>query len=160
MRKACSDNGSVNITDTDKKKSIQALAMKGLLAQDGPYSFYQLLHRRCSPSGLAVFGVISPSDVERALTCASSNSHVHAMAWFKTVTNAWTTSYRMHEPIRLRCLFGCDAPDRIDHYMSCLTLWSILHEAFGGKLPTLYFRTNQFCHRPLKQNADSHRHCF
>jgi hypothetical protein len=138
IRKVCNDSAKSN-TRTATNKSIQALAMKRLLAQDGTYSFYQLLHRRCSPLGLSVSGIISPSDVERAFTCASANSHVPAMAWLKTVTNAWTTSYRMHEPIKLKCLFGCDAPDRIDHYLSCRTLWSILHEAFGGDFPPCMF---------------------
>ena len=55
------------------------------------------------------------------------------MAWLKTITNAWCTSSRMHESVRLPCIFGCkDSADRLDHYVGCRILWSIIHEAFGG----------------------------
>ena len=117
--------------------------MKGFLAHAGVYSCYDLLHRRCVPLGLAQLGVISPSDVARALETASACSHVIAIAWFKTVTNAWTTSYRMHEPDKLKCLFGCDAKDSLEHYIICRLLWSVLDCAFGGNLnPNLFARVN------------------
>ena len=113
------------------------------MAQNQQYSFYELLHRRCVPLGLAQYGVISPSDVSRALAGAALCSHVTAIAWFKTVTNAWTTSYRMHESVKFSCVFGCNAEDKLEHYLKCHTLWSILDEAFGGNLtPCPFSRVN------------------
>ena len=65
------------------------------------------------------------------------------MALLKMVTNAWTTSFRMHESDKLKCLFGCDADDKLEHYLTCHTLWSILDEAFGGNLtPNPFARIN------------------
>ena len=55
------------------------------------------------------------------------------MAWLKTVTNAWCTSYRMHEPDLLKCIFGCRGHnDDLSHYLECHVLWSHLNEAFVG----------------------------
>ena len=55
------------------------------------------------------------------------------MAWLKTVTNAWCTSYRMHEPELLNCIFGCRGHrDDLSHYLECHILWSHLNEAFAG----------------------------
>ena len=151
MRQLCGDSSSEFSRSAPPLRSIQALAMKGVLENDGKYSFYKLLHRRCLPLGLAEFGVISPSDVDRAPTCACSNSHVHAIAWLKTVANAWTTSYRMHERTRLKCLFGCDAPDRIDHYLDCYILWSILHDSFEGEFPPSLFARLNFSISPSRK---------
>ena len=67
-----------------------------------------------------------------------------AIAWLKTITNAWCTTHRMHEDSRLNCIFGCrTSPDRIDHYLVCPILWSILDEGFGGNLtPCIFSRLN------------------
>ncbi len=79
----------------------------------------------------------------RALETAASRSHVTAMAWLITVTNAWATSFCMHESDQLKCLFGCDADDKLEHYFTCHALWSILDEAFGGNLtPNPFARIN------------------
>ncbi len=52
-------------------------------------------------------------------------------------------SFRMHESDKFKCLFGCDADDKLEHYLTCHTLWSILDEAFGGNLtPNLFARIN------------------
>ena len=42
----------------------------------------------------------------------------------KTWANAWTTSSRMHETNTLKCIFGCDASDCLDHYLCCDPLWT------------------------------------
>ena len=53
------------------------------------------------------------------------------MAVVKTWANAWTTSTRMHESTALKCIFGCEAKDCLDHYLSCDPLWtSIISNSF------------------------------
>ena len=92
------------------------------------------------PLGVSHLGVISPRDVRDALECAKHVNHCTAISWLKTATNAWCTSHRMHETNKLTCIFGCsDLPDRIDHYIICPLLWSILHEFFGGDFPPNLF---------------------
>ena len=119
--------------NTKPNKSIQAAAQSAIISSKGGYSFHPLLLRRCSPSGIESIAVISSLDVERAFSVVSTVSHVVAMAWVKTVTNAWCTSTRMHEAARLPCIFGCkDSIGRLDHYIDCTVLWSIIHEAFEG----------------------------
>jgi len=126
------------------KQSIQAYAHKALRSNNGGFSFYFLLHRRCVPLGISHRGVISRRDVTEALACACRTNHVAAIAWLKTVTSAWCTSYRMHETHKLCCIFGCrTCPDRIDHYIICPILWSLLDDAFGGSLtPCIFSRLN------------------
>ena len=42
----------------------------------------------------------------------------------KTWANAWTTSYRLHEPFLCTCVFGCRGePDALQHYLRCPQLW-------------------------------------
>ena len=42
--------------------------------------------------------------------------------------------------IKLTCIFGCRRhPDRIDHYIRCHLLWSLLDWGFGGNLPACLF---------------------
>ena len=48
-----------------------------------------------------------------------------AAAVIKTWANVWTTSTRMHEPIALPCIFGCEGcEDALNHYLSCDILWT------------------------------------
>ena len=88
--------------------------------------------------------MLSRRDVHAALDCAKLVNHSTSIAWIKTVTNAWCTSHRMHETNKLNCIFGCrTSPDRLDHYITCNLLWSLLHEAFGGAFtPCLFARLN------------------
>ena len=76
-----------------------------------------------------------------------------SIAWIKTVTNAWCTSHRVHETNKLNCIFGCrSSPDRLDHYITCTSLWSLVHEAFGGDFTPCFFARFSFsrpCDRSL-----------
>ena len=53
----------------------------------------------------------------------------------------------MHEGHKLYCIFGCRAsPDKLEHYIICPILWSLLDEAFGGSLtPCLFSRLDFAC---------------
>ena len=49
----------------------------------------------------------------------------------KTWIGAWTTSYRLHEVRRQRCVFGCAADDSWLHYVDCGGLWGIVFCELG-----------------------------
>ena len=54
-----------------------------------------------------------------------------ALCCVKTATNAWATSHRYHEQVRLGCVFGCDgADDSLSHYLSCAVLWNLVGDSF------------------------------
>ncbi len=49
-----------------------------------------------------------------------------AMRVFKTWVNSWATSWRMHEPKLLPCVFGCPAgKDQQSHYVMCPILFAL-----------------------------------
>ncbi len=48
------------------------------------------------------------------------------MRVFKTWVNSWATSYRMHEPKLLHCVFGClIGNDQLSHYVMCPILYAL-----------------------------------
>ena len=49
----------------------------------------------------------------------------------KTLLNGWTTSYRLNEPHKLKCIFGCQAKDKLRHYLSCHVLWCAIAHTTG-----------------------------
>ena len=60
----------------------------------------------------------------------ASRPHV-AMCCLKTVTNAWATSHRYREQVRLGCVFGCvGGDDSLSHYLSCPVLWNLVGVSF------------------------------
>jgi len=68
-------------------------------------------------------------DSERHISLCSTCGHLGvrtSMAAIKSWANAWTTTTRMHEAEELQCIFGCDAPDNLDHYLSCDPLWTMV----------------------------------
>ena len=120
--------------DPANKRSIQAIAFSSLqLLSLKKEARYFLLFRRTSPLGFSHQYIISRSDVDKAFELAKASSYHDAIAWLKTVTNGWCTSDRMHEHVKLPCIFGCKgAPDNLKHYLECLILWSLIDEAFHG----------------------------
>jgi hypothetical protein len=61
---------------------------------------------------------------EAACGCAMALSPYSACCVWKTWTNAWTTSHRMHEN-PASCVFGCDEDDTMSHYLDCRFLRSL-----------------------------------
>ena len=56
------------------------------------------------------------------------------VGWLKTVIGGWTTSFRMHEPHKLPCFFGCcDENDCMLHYLCCPVLWQIVCSHVDGE---------------------------
>ena len=68
------------------------------------------------------------------------NSHA-SMCIFKTFIGGWTTSIRMHEPIKRSCIFGCHSEwDDLFHYLECPALWGISCDALGIEVPLNFSR--------------------
>ena len=69
----------------------------------------------------------------------------YSMQILKTITNSWSTSYRYHETVKHKCLFGCASHqlvspkcnpiDCLSHYICCERLWRILRDIFRSDLP-------------------------
>lgn len=74
------------------------------------------------------------------------NCKPHArMCLFRTLIGGWTTSHRMHEPIKHDCLFGCRGePDDIRHYLLCAPLWMVVGETIGEQSP--YLLADRICY--------------
>ena len=58
----------------------------------------------------------------------------------KTWSNAWATSSRMHEDTRLQCIFGCEAPDDLNHYLCCDPLWTAVISNCFNRVELLWTR--------------------
>ena len=84
-----------------------------------------------------VFGIDQEFDInEICATLRAASPHL-AMCWIKTVSNAWTTSRRMHEATQKMCFLGCMAPDDLRHYAVCPSLSILLARALCLPLPSL-----------------------
>ena len=71
----------------------------------------------------------SPRAVSNTFATLRSIDAATAVAWIKTISNGWCTSYRMQEEIKLPCVFGCyEQKDTLKHYLECSILISIVHE--------------------------------
>ena len=119
-------------THEDESISVQAVAVRSInhLSFDSEARSF-LLSRRASPLGLSPRYTSSRTDVEKAFNCAKLSAYHDALAWLKTITNGWCTSTRMHEPVHLKCIFGCrDAKDCISHYLKCVTSGRLSMESF------------------------------
>ena len=59
-----------------------------------------------------------------------------SMCIFKTYIGGWTTSIRMHEPVKRSCIFGCRGQwDDLYHYIECAPLWSIASKQLDIEVP-------------------------
>ncbi len=51
------------------------------------------------------------------------------ISWARTIGNGWCSSYRMHEPVKLPCIFGCVGErDLLPHYLNCPILLGLTSE--------------------------------
>ena len=76
------------------------------------------------------------------------------MCVIKTLTNAWTTTHRLNESVRIKCIFGCEDPDVTRHYIVCDALARIVAEAGLVGLSSNVLR------RLCIQNPDAIHACF
>ena len=100
-----------------------------------PSDFNKLINDRCDV--LCPQQVFSPPRATGSLfNHLKSVSHSSAVMVLKTVVNSWTTSYRFHESVLLKCVFGCSCLhplpldfhpiDEVEHYLKCGRLWRII----------------------------------
>ena len=72
------------------------------------------------------------------LTALKAGSGHVALAYVKTVYNAWTTGMRLHLADRTGCVFGCKCDDDLAHYFVCPELGHAVAWALGHPLPVLF----------------------
>ena len=121
-----------------KSFHIQAAAYNNIKARVLDSSFHNVVERRIRALSLKVVfpnleyvlsyledGLSECRELHKVCGSALMSS------WLKTLANGWCTSGRMHEDIRLPCIFGCQsAPDDFAHYLVCDTLWDMLRKHF------------------------------
>ena len=76
-------------------------------------------------------------DLQSAFAVSRKLRKHDAMRVLKTWVNSWATSHRMHDPIRLPCLLGCqDGADSMAHYVQCPFLYYLLVKLRPDSLPS------------------------
>jgi hypothetical protein len=100
-----------------------------------PDSIPLLLKRR--------FNVLQPGvsfddvDIDALRDFLRKLSPAWATSILKTWEHAWTTTYRMHEPLLRTCVFGCSGErDELYHYIRCVRLHEFLEPASRDPVPT------------------------
>ena len=54
------------------------------------------------------------------------------MISINTISNSWIASERLHEPVRLPCVFGCQGcKDHLIHYLQCEPFWTLIISALN-----------------------------
>ena len=101
----------------------------------GYVSWTKLFQRRLVTAFLVADEQVATIDFDQAMDVARQMPTQITYTWIKTMSNAWCTSSRMHEPLRYSCLFGCvDACDEARHYFTCPVLLALACDAI--RLPT------------------------
>ena len=101
-------------------------------------TLYELI---CSRIGtLAPSCSLQQDDFKHACKLLFKLPHSAASHIWKSWVNAWATTHRMHEPCLLQCIFGCEAPDALEHYLVCNPMWNVLQRqcqrSFSLPLPS------------------------
>jgi hypothetical protein len=108
---------------------VQQIALRAFTSHIVKNTWIDLICRRIKT--LDPKGAFSPASncVDNIHECLKKCSKFVAMSWVKTISNAWTTTYRMHERQLWSCVFGCaECEDSTSHYLSCPLLLSLVHE--------------------------------
>ena len=133
LRKCCPDGGRFRL-----QRSIASELRKALY----PESIPSLIKRRFSVLRPGVpYGSI---DMDALKNFMMSLSVAWSTSIFKTWANAWTTSSRMHEHVRLSCVFGCrGASDELSHYLACPRFHRLFYPRFPGE-EDIFFLSDLF----------------
>ena len=153
---------SVDDWKTRKHVSLQGVVTKAVRATFPP-GLIPLVRDRIEihfPKALADIPHLQNSIQALGDRLRRAQPHVRSCV-MKTITNAWTTSYRFHEPRLLPCLFGCESPsvydhngrvgpdaapfpmldrscaarDDLSHYIQCPILWEIVAQGLADPSP-------------------------
>ncbi len=102
------------------QKQCYASLLSAVLPSNIPATINKRIRDIFSPYDIPCFNYPSISALLKQL-----RKH-DALRVIKTWVNSWATSYRMHEPVLLPCLFGCDgATDQLSHYVMCPILFAL-----------------------------------
>ena len=108
------------------------LAIYNTQRANGIEGWKDLFKRRLRSAFLLSATDVESIDFVPILGCARKLPKQVLLTWTKTVVNAWCTSCRMHESVRLSCVFGCfDCVDDVRHYLVCPTLLACAGDEVG-----------------------------
>jgi len=54
------------------------------------------------------------------------------VCWLASIAGAWCTTHRMNEGVKWPCIFGCNAQDKLCHYLTCFVLWHFATSLLGA----------------------------
>ena len=127
----------------------KALRLQAPSASKSKFSFQRYIAHELGealyPDSISVlvrrrFRVLQPSipwasiDFNVLQTFMRDLSPAWSTSIIKTWANAWTTSSRMHEHVRLSCVFGCQrASDELSHYLVCVRFHRLLYPRLPGE---------------------------
>ncbi len=108
---------------------IQKLAYQHFAGQCVQNNFSKLILRRLSVITDADTSHVKQICLKNTFAALNATDAAASMGWLKTISNGWCTSWRMHETIKLPCVFGCfNENDDVNHYLDCPFLVSTIHE--------------------------------
>ena len=109
-------------------RKVQKILRHRVLDDPSPMSAHGLFASRAAQlAGVVGYDLAAWSVVVES--CEAIKSPFLVSTMLKTLANAWTTSYRMHELRPLQCLFGCAGePDELRHYLCCPVLANALSD--------------------------------
>ena len=108
-------------------KGVESLMYDAIVEALYVDSIPQLLQRRARVLSLPVESFVNFDFEGLRESLVSSFKPFVIFSLFRTWSNGWTTSHRMHEPFLRPCLLGCrDCSDDLAHYVQCKRLWKAL----------------------------------
>ena len=114
-----------------KKLPIQAKAYKCLVQVGFPNDLEAHVSKHFFQFMGADVGRHACLDLTDCFKAMRSLRKHESMQIIKTWCNAWSTSYRYHEPVLFPCLLGCPhMRDELSHYVSCPHVWNVARIAF------------------------------
>lgn len=117
-RHNCID-GIRNILECKPRERHQKLVYRYLSNTAGPATAHRVLKRRLLTNGFCA-DTVEPAFKSLCTVLLSTLPSSCKFALIRTVSNAWNTTARYHQPVA-GCLWGCDSPaeDRMSHYLAC-----------------------------------------
>jgi len=96
-----------------------------------PGAFEDLFSARCSTLFPDYAEKLTPADFGPVVGILENYKGPVAANYFKTAIGGWN---RFHEAEVRTCVFGCAAPDKLQHYCMCPRLRRLIHSADGVRV--------------------------